>query len=271
MSIFFLSLWGIVSIAFIVTLIIWIINVSKKHKGKVTWVVPTGLFVIGLLCFIIGIMSQGGSSNDDASVSSSSEKTPTKHHAKQTAAQSRAESASLDAAISSELEAGAPKKQKTIEVDSDDYKVADSKKFNITSTDSNWVGTNVNIDSATVYKLAAPSSYDSASDGKITINGFVQLHMSITAAQDIEIYPTQGTVILSNGEQHDADNTDEGWDGDVAAGVTKSGTVTIPVTNINSVDDLMNVRFKFDAFYDTDDLDDENSDHSYDLSFDLNN
>lgn len=103
----------------------------------------------------------------------------------------------------------------------------------------------------------------SSEDGEFTLHGFVRIHLAITAGRDISIYPTQGTVVLDNIEQH----TDavENWDGDIASGATKDGWITFPVKSLVNVSDIKNVRLKFDSYYETDDDYDDNSEHEYDF------
>ncbi|MHC9536838.1 CD20-like domain-containing protein [Dellaglioa sp. BT-FLS60] len=159
-------------------------------------------------------------------------------------------------------------KEKSITVAYTDYKFNDSKNYAVNFTDNSWAGTKVKIDKVTVYKLVKSYSYESANDGTFNAAGFVQLHFSVTPSKDISFYPTQGTAIFSNGEQHEADS-DENWDGDIANKVTKDGTVTIPVKSLKKVTSLTSIRFKFDADYDTDNYDDEDAYHTYDLTLNL--
>lgn len=158
---------------------------------------------------------------------------------------------------------------KTIEVNYDKYDVKSSKTYKVDFSNDEWAGTNIKIDSVKVYKLAKTYKYDSANDGNFDVNGFVQVHMSVSPTRDIQAYPTQGTMIYSNGEQHGADSS-ESWDGDIANGATKTGTITVPVSSLDKVDSLSSIRFKFDAYYDTDDYEDDNANHTYDLTLNLN-
>lgn len=158
----------------------------------------------------------------------------------------------------------------TIEVSYKYYDVKDSKTYTVNYTDNTWSAANVKINSVTVYKLAKAYTYDSANDGKFNVNGFVRLNVSVSPSRDVQIFPTQGTLVLDNGEQHEADST-ESWDGDISSGATKTGDITIPVSDLSAANSINNLRFKFHAFYDTDDYDDDNSNHDYDMSFNLNN
>ena len=90
--------------------------------------------------------------------------------------------------------------------------------------------------------------------------------MIVKAAQDISIYPTQGTVVLSNGEQEDATN-DDNWDGDIKAGAIKNGVATFPIKNLSSVSDIKNIRFTFSG--NAQDTDNDGLDKDFDLTIDL--
>lgn len=159
--------------------------------------------------------------------------------------------------------------KKTVEVGYQNYDVQDEKQYNVNFTDTSWSAAVVKVNKVTVYKLAKPAKYESANDGTFDANGFVRLHVIVTPNQDISAYPTQGTAVYSNGEQHDVDSG-ESWDGDIAKGATKEGDVTIPVKNLANTSELKNVRFKFDADYETDNIDDDNAYKTYDTTINLN-
>lgn len=153
----------------------------------------------------------------------------------------------------------------SVTVDDEKYAISDKKAYKVNYSDSNWASAKIGVDKVTVYKLAKPHQFESSEDGKFNIEGYVRLHFSVSPTRDINAYPTQGTVIYSNGEQHDADSL-ENWDGEIAKGVTKAGDVTLPIQKLNSAGSLKTLRYKFDADYETDNDDDENSDHTYDFT-----
>ena len=98
-----------------------------------------------------------------------------------------------------------------ITVDYDDYKVQSSKIYKLNYSNTDWDKADVKINKVTVYKLSKPYEFDSVSDGKYDINGFIKLDMTIKANGDISIYPQQGTAVIGS-EQEDA--VGESWDGD---------------------------------------------------------
>lgn len=79
MSNFFGFLWLIISVAFWVTIIILIVNRARKKETSFTWKTPLILFVVGVLCLFIGVITATSDSNSDkdtaASSSSSSQAT----------------------------------------------------------------------------------------------------------------------------------------------------------------------------------------------------
>ena len=155
----------------------------------------------------------------------------------------------------------------TLKIDYDDYKVKAVKTYRVNSIDDSWDGGDLKIKKVVVYKLAKPYTYDSSSDGKFKIQGFIRIYMSIKAKDDVTIYPTQGDYSYSNGEQHTADVSDENWDGDINSGVTKSGTVTIPVEKLSSTSSIKFIRAKFDA--NAQDFDDDSLQKDFDFNINL--
>lgn len=153
---------------------------------------------------------------------------------------------------------------KTVTIDYDDYKVADQKTVNPNFSDSSWAGTKVDVDKVEISKLDKPVKYESANDGTFEIQGVMRIHVSVKPQRDINFYPTQGKIVAGNEQQESTGQ--ESWDGEIATGATKSGWVTFP---LKSTEDLTSVRLQFDADYDTDNLDDDNSSHTYDMTLNL--
>lgn len=123
------------------------------------------------------------------------------------------------------------------------------------------------------------SSSKNKSESKSKAMNFGQGDMvgngDMVANRDITSYPDQGTVITSDGQQIDAAlNTVKGYKenfgGDIAKGVTKEGDIMAPVEKLNNVSDIKSLRLKFDGSYDTDNYEDDNSQHDYDITLNLN-
>ncbi len=154
----------------------------------------------------------------------------------------------------------------SLKVDYKSYKIKAIKTYRVNYTDHSWDGGDVKINKIVIYQTAKPYKYDSANDGKFTIHGFAKIYMSVKAADDISIYPTQGTYSYSNGEQHEADSMED-WDGDINDGIKKSGTITLPIQKLSSTSSLKSIRMKFDAS--SQDEDNESMDKTFDLTIDL--
>lgn len=162
-----------------------------------------------------------------------------------------------------------PKKD-IITFDSEDFEVESVKNYTINYQNTDWAGTDIKIDSAKVYKLDKTYTINTTTDGDMEVNGFIEINMSVSPQRDINIFPTLGTGIFNNGEQHEA-SSNTSWDGEIAKGAKKSGEVIIPITNLESDSSISSLRLKYDANYDTDDYDDDNSDHDYDITINLAN
>ncbi|MFT9039507.1 hypothetical protein [Schleiferilactobacillus harbinensis] len=155
---------------------------------------------------------------------------------------------------------------KTIDFDNAKHKVLTSATYPVQWSDVSWVGTQVKVDKALLIKV--PPFKDDG-DGK-TYQGIVVMHFKITAARDINIYPTQGTLVTSDGQQAEADSYDsDDFDGAIAKGVTKDGYVAWELPKMDDPKAIKTLRVKFDANYDTDDMDDDNSSKTYDFTINL--
>lgn len=218
--------------------------VEVKPWYKRWWIWVIALMAIFLIIGLFGDSGNSSSSNTDKSKATGHSTTKTE--------KSPAKSASTS----------------TISVDYDDYAVSSKKIYSTDFTDSTWPAAKLGVDKVTVYKLAKPYQYDSADDGKFSIQGFVRIHFTVLANRDLSIYPTQGTAVYNDGEQHECDS-DETWDGDISKGVTKEGTATLPIEQLKTIGSLQSIRYKLDADYDTDNDDDDNDYKTYDFTLNL--
>ena len=199
---------------------------NKKPFYKQWWAVTIAFILVFFAGYIIGAAgASGDDETNEASVSSSSKDSSKTSTADRSSGKSNA--------------------KQILTVDYKVYEIASEKSFKPN------------------YKTAKTYKYDSANDGKFNIQGFLQLHYVIKTKADVSVYPTQGTYIYSNGEQHEADST-ESWDGDISKNVSKQGTVTVPVEQISNV---KSVRVKFDAS--GQDFSDDSLDHDFDFTITL--
>ncbi|MFT9050037.1 hypothetical protein [Liquorilactobacillus nagelii] len=215
---------------------------SKKPFYKKWWV-----WLVAVIAVFFVFVAVGGNSNK----TSESDKTVSKASGHKTTA---SEKGSSSQSASSK-----------ITVSYKDYKVASQKTYDTNYSDTGWSPAAVTVKKVVIYKLAKPYKYESANDGTFQITGFVRMYYTIKANRDISIYPSQGTYVYSNGEQHEAD-VGEGWDGDISSGATKTGTVEVPVKDTSNIS---TIRSKFDANYDTSNYDDDNANHTYDFTINL--
>ncbi|MCR4913866.1 MAG: hypothetical protein K5983_09065 [Lactobacillus sp.] len=147
-----------------------------------------------------------------------------------------------------------------------DFKVKDSKTYNVDYTDNSWSGADVKIDKVTVYKLAKDYKIDTT-DGDKSIQGFIKIHVSIDAKRDIDFNATTGTV--SFGSQQ-SEYTYGSWDADtINSGASKNGDATFAIESLDSVSDVSSLRYKFGATFANDDTSDEDWSHDYDVTLDL--
>ena len=217
---------------------------NKKPFYKQWWAVTIAFIFVFFVGYIFGsAASSSDDSNDEASVASSSK--------------------SSSKSTTDDKSSGKNNAKKTLTVSYKNYEISSEKTFKPNYMNNSWAGGSVSVNRITLYKTAKAYNYDSANDGKFTIQGFMQIHYVIKTKADVSVYPTQGTYIYSNGEQHGADST-ESWDGDISKNVTKQGTVTVPVEKISNVN---SVRVKFDAS--GQDFSDDSLDHDFDFTITL--
>lgn len=167
----------------------------------------------------------------------------------------------------SSSEKSSKEEAKKLELSYNEFTIKDEKAFTTNWSDASWAGVNVKIDNVTVYKIE-PYKDD---DGK-EINGIIAVHFNIDNTQrDIDYYPSQATLITNDGQQTGAtDYKPDEFDGQIAKGVKREGTVYFEIPNLDSVSSLKNIRLQWDGDYETDDYEDENADKTYDITINLN-
>ncbi|WP_125980084.1 hypothetical protein [Loigolactobacillus iwatensis] len=146
-------------------------------------------------------------------------------------------------------------------------KVQKMKTYKVGVTDTAWAGTHVKISRVKVVKFKKFKDPIT----KKTYHGYVAVKMSVNPTQrDISFNPTLGSVLTSDGQQVDADGFDSGsWDGDLDKGVKRSGTVYFNLTKLKNPKKIKSIRLKWDADYETDDVNDNNANKTYDITVNL--
>lgn len=247
----FLVLLGL--IFFIVGLVGLLIVVLQK-KQKKPWLIASG---VGIVLFVLGIAvaagGTGSSSSENADNSATSKSLPKSTVAKGSNTKKEKSSSSSS-------------QEKTIDFDNNKLSVLANVTYPVQWSDNSWAGTQVSVDKATLVKV---DPFKDDGDGK-TYSGIVVVHFKITAARDISIFPSQGTLITSDGQQAEADSYDsDSFDGDIGKGVTKDGYVAWELEKMDDPKAIKTLRIKFDASYETDDLDDDNAYKTYDFTISI--
>lgn len=244
-------------IAFIIGLIWLFINWLRKKSRKA----PT---VFSLVSLIVLIASLAGGVAVSNKINKTLSNTSTSTKAK-SAKNTDSDESSTDDDYSDESSSKTDNKNE-IELNDDKIDIKDSKEYSTTYSDSSWAGTTVKIDKVTVYKT--DGEYSDGDDGKFS--GIAKVHFDIKAGRDISMYATQATLNTNDGQQVDADLTDsDDFDGDLNSGAHSDGNVYFLLPKLDSVSSLKTLRLKFTSDYDTDDYDDDNSNHSYDVTVNL--
>lgn len=153
-----------------------------------------------------------------------------------------------------------------IKLDGQKIEYTKSKKYKIKNgSDTSWADGTTTLNSATVYKLKDGFTYGSKR-GRKSVQGMLAINLTIKALKDIDVDVDSGTVsIPSINEQHDVETKND-WD-EIDKGMSKNGTVYVPIYKLKNVDSIKSFRFKFDG--ESEDTDDDNFDHTFDITVDL--
>lgn len=151
----------------------------------------------------------------------------------------------------------------------DTFNIKRAVEYKPDYSDSSWAGTNVDIDKVKIATVKPQDYFDGENTYKP--QGVILVHFKVTAGRDINFYPSQATLITSDGQQIDADsNNSDDFDGEINKGVTREGYIAFIVKKMSRPDSLDTLRLKWDSDYDTDDYDDDNSMKTYDININLN-
>ncbi|NRO04107.1 hypothetical protein [Lactobacillus helveticus] len=145
----------------------------------------------------------------------------------------------------------------------------DSKKFKINNgADNSWSSATAKVNNVTVYKTEKGYTYGTKRGGK-AVQGILAINVTVKAKKDIEAAMDSATVsIPSINEQHDIE-TKEDWD-EIDKGISKTGTIYVPIYKLKNVNSIKSLRFKFDCQNQDTDDDIDNFDHTYDMTINLN-
>lgn len=152
----------------------------------------------------------------------------------------------------------------TVKLTYHSYKYAQKKTYQINQDENSWDHADVKINSVTIYKLV--KNYKEVGLDVKTGNCIMLINMTVKANQDVNIYPTQGTISTNNGLQANVMMGDDDFDGAIDGGVSKTGDAVVVFNNVNKIADIKKLRFKFDGFSKSDD---DASSKNYDFSIKL--
>lgn len=139
------------------------------------------------------------------------------------------------------------------------------KKYSASWSDDTWSGVDISIDGVSIIKV---SNYTDYSENEY--QGFVIIHFNIkNNERDVSIYPEQAVINTNTGQQVEGLYEMEQFAGDLLKGSEVSGYAAYPLKKLDSVDDISTLRVKFTASYETDDYNDNNANHEYDLTLEL--
>lgn len=151
--------------------------------------------------------------------------------------------------------------------DGENIEIQSKQDYTTNFSDNSWSGVNLAIDKVSVVKTTDIVDY---SDD--TYTGFVAVHFNVeTPQQDVSIYPTQAKIVTDYGEQVDDGgvfNFDT-WDGDLMKGTKEDGWGIYPLSKLTDANSIKTLRLTIDSSYDTDNYDDDNAYHTYDISLQL--
>lgn len=288
---------GLIALIAGIALIIYAVQHDKKSKDDSKWLKDWGFWVITVIILVIGILNIGDSSPSVIfgtvmflallgllywRITDRSKKglhgKPRVLHTLVTIlfvviwllVLGPVENALTPSSTDSEAkqsESSSTDNDKYVRLDGHKIYYTASKKYSISgSEDTSWPAATADINNVTVYKIESGYTYGSKRGGK-KVQGMVAINVKVKALKDIDVNMDSATVsIPSIDEQHDIE-TKEDWD-DQDKGISKSGTLYVPIYKMHSINSIKSLRLKFDCTQqDTDDVD--NYDHTYDMTIDL--
>lgn len=132
--------------------------------------------------------------------------------------------------------------------------IIDSKDY-LTDWTSDRKGLKTSIEGVSIFKVDPTKLEEDGEEGK----GLIVISYKIKNTSDIDFdtYPDQGVLVV-NGKQIDASSIQsDDIGGEIMKDVTNEGTVVYVLPTLSHVNDIKNIRLKWDSGYDTDDLDDD--------------
>ncbi|MCT3115093.1 hypothetical protein [Leuconostoc lactis] len=213
-------LWLILSVAFLVTLIILMLNKFRKKESKFTWKTPLVLFIAGCASLIVGVSSMPQTNNEDTS--SDSSVSDAKISSKKPSSENSAESSSKAAEVSSR--AAAMSSSEAVDKDPNSYKTGITYE-QVARTPDDYEGEKVQFTGKVIQVIEDPSETQIrlAVDGNgdnIILVGFDPDILNGSRVLEDDLVTVSGTSI-----------------GTVSYKSTMSGKITIPAMAAKIIND----------------------------------
>ncbi|EUJ46189.1 hypothetical protein [Listeria fleischmannii] len=203
----------------------------KKSIFKKWW------FWVALVVILLVILWAIGNSNSSAE-SDKDTKEPKTASVKNTDTEDQSDSSSEDDGI----------------IDKQDY---------ITSWSDDWKGLKTSIDEVTVIKLTKEKMDELDAEG----DGIIDVHFKLenNGTTDFNTYPDQATMVVG-GQQIDASPfLSDSIGGELLKSAKTDGNVAFEIPKMDSASEFKEIRLKWSADYDTDNIDEDFS-HDYDVT-----
>lgn len=143
--------------------------------------------------------------------------------------------------------------------------VVAQKDYPVSWSDNTWSGVTVGIDEVSVLKL---DNYENFSGKKFP--GFIVAHYTINNAErDLSLFPELGTIETNTEVKESGLYEFDHFADNLTPGSQVEGYAAYPLTELDSVKGINQVRIKFSGKYTTEDTSDTNANHIYDVTLDL--
>lgn len=172
----------------------------------------------------------------------------------------------IDTSSSDSSQSTSAKSKNYISLDGQHIYYTNYKKYKIGAPDNSWSNATAKINNVTIYKTESGYTYGSKR-GRKSVEGMLAINVTVKALKDIDILMNSATVsIPSINEQHDIETKDD-WD-ELDKGMSKTGTVYIPIYKLKNINKIQSLRFKFDCELQNN-QDAGDYDHTYDMTVNL--
>jgi len=158
------------------------------------------------------------------------------------------------------------KSNQSIEFEDEKLNVIDKKKYDLDFSDDSWSSAAIKVNNIEIIKTDS-FIYDDSTNDKA--QGLAIVNISIMPSKDIYAFMSSANLITSDGQQIETDyyslkNYKDNPSGEIANGAKKDGNLVFPIEKLDKIEDIKNLRLKFDASDD-----DESDEYNYDFTINL--